>query len=211
MPRDRFSRDTYVKMIVEALHRVRPSLYLSPRHDIFNNGAKVSGSAYRIIRERAYHHGTMLLDTDLSLLRNFLKSPLSGDMCGGGAAISSVVSPVCKIGSIPGLPTIDHEKFTLLVMEQFLRSHSAARTEVLDLTEADLKVNSEIRAIASELESVKWTFDKTPSFNLKLSSISIFVEDGKITKSSNDELIGQPFTVELCNSLLSPPNHLQTL
>ena len=36
--------------------------------------AKVSGSAYKIVKDRAYHHGTMLISTRLDTLGELLRS-----------------------------------------------------------------------------------------------------------------------------------------
>jgi lipoate-protein ligase A len=36
---------------------------------------KISGSAYKVVSDRAYHHGTMLIDSDLKGLGMFLKAP----------------------------------------------------------------------------------------------------------------------------------------
>jgi lipoate-protein ligase A len=34
----------------------------------------VSGSAYKIVKDRAYHHGTMLISSDLTLIRDLLNN-----------------------------------------------------------------------------------------------------------------------------------------
>jgi lipoate-protein ligase A len=65
---------------------------LNERHDVVVNRFKicysfdtnlavtlivlhVSGSAYKIVNKRAYHHGTMLLDSDLQSLGGALRPP----------------------------------------------------------------------------------------------------------------------------------------
>ena len=45
---------------------------ISSSYDITVEKKKVSGSAYKIANNSAYHHGTMLIDTNLARLQQFL-------------------------------------------------------------------------------------------------------------------------------------------
>ena len=47
---------------------------VNKRADIVVDGKKVSGAAYRISKDRAYHHGTLLVNSNLDILRRVLKS-----------------------------------------------------------------------------------------------------------------------------------------
>jgi lipoate-protein ligase A len=49
---------------------------VNDRHDILLDGRKISGSAFRITKERSYHHGTMLLNSDLNQLTRLLRPTL---------------------------------------------------------------------------------------------------------------------------------------
>eukprot|EP00171_Calliarthron_tuberculosum_P019641 IDg19641t1 len=62
---------------------------------IVANGLKISGNAYRISRDRAYHHGTVLVRSDLDSLRSALRSPIRDRIKALGT--SSVRSPVANI------------------------------------------------------------------------------------------------------------------
>ena len=46
---------------------------VGPRHDIFLNQKKVSGSAMRMLQFAAYHHGTILINSDVKNVRKFLQ------------------------------------------------------------------------------------------------------------------------------------------
>ena len=77
MPRRAFTRDTNAEMVVRALKTMAVAdAGVNERHDIIVGGKKVSGSAYKIIRERAYHNATLLLRSDLKSLGWLLRSPL---------------------------------------------------------------------------------------------------------------------------------------
>ena len=82
-----FDRDRHAEMVVRALHRLGvKSAQVNDRHDIVIHGEepekgpgnifKVSGSAYKLTRKRALHHGTCLLSSHnlphiSALLRSF--------------------------------------------------------------------------------------------------------------------------------------------
>lgn len=135
--------------------------------------------------ERAYHHGTFLLDADLTNLGRYLKSPVREWMRGTGAAITSVVSPVANMGRIAGYNDLGHDGFETSLIEAFLTRHQGSH-QIINVDEAQMMAIEEIREAAAELESDQWTFDKTPPFTLHLPpSLSIAVEEG-IIKSSSD-------------------------
>lgn len=46
---------------------------VNERNDICVGGEKASGSAYKIVSGRAYHHGTMLITTRLETLGDLLR------------------------------------------------------------------------------------------------------------------------------------------
>lgn len=73
MPRDVFKRSTSVTMIADALSNLDIPAKVNSRYDIVLGDKKISGSAYKIANDKSYHHGTMLIDTDLGHLRNILK------------------------------------------------------------------------------------------------------------------------------------------
>jgi lipoate-protein ligase A len=73
MPRPIFQRSTSVSLVCRALQQLDIPAEVNERYDIVINGAKVSGSAYKLINEKAYHHGTMLIDSNLDALGKYLK------------------------------------------------------------------------------------------------------------------------------------------
>ena len=66
---------------------------------------KVSGSAYRETKDRGFHHGTLLLNADLSRLANYL-NPDKKKLAAKG--ITSVRSRVTNLTEL--LPGITHEQ-----------------------------------------------------------------------------------------------------
>lgn len=77
MPRDAFKRSTSATMVAHALHNLDIPAKVNNRFDIVLGDRKISGSAYKIANNKSYHHGTMLIDTDLGKLGNILKGNVS--------------------------------------------------------------------------------------------------------------------------------------
>lgn len=100
MPNSHFDRDEHALAICEALQN-QAQLSINERHDIINaDGKKVSGSAYKLQRGKAYHHGTMLLNSELHVLSELLhsKSAFSNLQTVDGPGVQSVKSPVANVG-----------------------------------------------------------------------------------------------------------------
>lgn len=81
IPRVSFSRKSNAELVTRALLELDIPAYVTERHDIAVDGYKVSGSAYKIISKRAYHHGTMLIDTDVGMLKGALSVVGTGKVC----------------------------------------------------------------------------------------------------------------------------------
>lgn len=86
---------------------------VSGRNDILVRGKKVSGSAFKLklgdktgCGKRSLHHGTMLLDLDLTALGKYL-NPHKSKLISKG--VDSVISRVMNLKEI--CPEISHEKY----------------------------------------------------------------------------------------------------
>ena len=73
MPRNDFKRSIAANMVTNALLNLDIPAQVNHRFDIVIDQKKISGSAYKIANSKSYHHGTMLIDTDLRNLKNLLK------------------------------------------------------------------------------------------------------------------------------------------
>ena len=120
-PSSEFTRDKSVEMVVKAIREVNPRTRVNERHDIVldmgplldgwefpdDNDAhktcfapgiplKVSGSAYKLTRNRSLHHGTCLLNSpNLRELSKYLNSPFRPFINAKG--VDSVRSPVSNL------------------------------------------------------------------------------------------------------------------
>ncbi len=151
MHRSDFDRNRSAQKLVNYLQDMGKPVRVNDRHDIVmdtpDGQVKVSGSAYKISKDRAYAHGTMLLNSDLEHLRPALHSKMTGMDVKG---VESVRSRVGNIG-------ISHEDMYMTVAKAF-------DAEVEMLEEKDILKLEGVEASISELEGWTWKFGQTPEF-----------------------------------------------
>lgn len=130
------------------------------RADIRVEGLKVSGSAYRISRDRAYHHATLLISSDLQQLRRLLASPLKDqlEVKGTPSVPSSVINlSECGDGSID-IPTV----MQAIANRWKEEGHARVQSVSPDLLERELGGLQEER---SEFRDHSWIYGQTPQFS----------------------------------------------
>jgi len=60
-----YCKEANFTIITQAFKEFGVDLDVSGRNDLLLDGKKVSGSAFKETKDRAFHHGTMLLNADL--------------------------------------------------------------------------------------------------------------------------------------------------
>lgn len=164
-----FSREKHAKMIMEGVNATRGvtggpevELKLNARFDIVDiNDNKVSGSAYKIQRLKAYHHGTMLLNSRLDILKALLhRGENLGVIEGNGTA--SVKSPVTNIG-------MDKDLFMQTVVKSFSGLYGVDMEDgeppfvfLNVVNQSDLP--QEVYDTAEEMKTYSWAYGQTPKF-----------------------------------------------
>ncbi len=147
-----FTRDKHAEMVVRALRRCGiERARVNERHDIVldqgprkqNKGSgsahdtsfapynapnlpplKVSGSAYKLTKTRAMHHGTCLLSSpNLDMIPHYLRSPAKPYIMARG--VESVPSPVGNVG-------IERSVFEQEVLREFARTYGSHTPIIID-------------------------------------------------------------------------------
>ncbi|KAJ2615514.1 hypothetical protein H4S08_001197 [Coemansia sp. RSA 1365] len=177
MPRDAFTRDRCAQMVAQALQHADIPAHVTARHDVAVGTRKVSGSAFKLTGSRAFHHGTMLIDTDLARLSGCLRSRHAAAIDARG--VDSVRSPVANLRDYS--LAIDHATFCDAVRRQFAATFGA----VHDVT-ADTDFDDALRTRIGEWD---WLYGQTPDFVHRFDahfawasvSVSISARRGRIT------------------------------
>jgi lipoate-protein ligase A len=200
VPTSEFDRDTHALLIARALRKLGvPGAAVNKRHDIVvlptpsreekvedpEGSRKVSGSAYKLTRMRSYHHGTMLLSTNLDRVRGLLKSPAKALIEARGVA--SVPSPVTNIG-------VDTEDFIKAAVSEFAALYGEAG--VAEVTEEEAATLESVQKGVQELRSPEWVYGQTPRFSMALPGAEVVADKGvveEVTGVDGQGLIGRRF------------------
>lgn len=159
-PRSEFTRDKHAEMVVRALRKQGiERARVNERHDIVLDQGhekrpsdaedthrtpytvdegipkplKVSGSAYKLTRQRALHHATTLLESpNLHMISRYLRSPAKHNIEAKG--VESVSSPVSNIG-------LDLKAYQKRLQEVFAEMYASVGTITIAETVDDEYLN----------------------------------------------------------------------
>ncbi|KAL8901029.1 MAG: hypothetical protein Q9207_005408, partial [Kuettlingeria erythrocarpa] len=153
-----FNRDKYAEVVVRAIRRINPRARVNEKHDIvldpgeaiassdqldendthrtkfaFGDGPlvprKVSGSAYKLVRARALHHGTCLFDSpNISTISEYLRSPARPFLKSRG--VESVRSTIANISGDSQSPASTIQMLQRHIIEAFVQEHNLAMPEM---------------------------------------------------------------------------------
>lgn len=129
-----YDKTISTSIVLNALNSLGVTAEASGRNDLVvktpEGDRKVSGSAYRETMDRGFHHGTLLLNADLSRLANYL-NPDKKKLRAKG--ITSVRGRVANLVDL--LPGITHEQICDAIREAFFEHYGErVEAEVISLT-----------------------------------------------------------------------------
>ncbi|KAF2266733.1 hypothetical protein CC78DRAFT_458637 [Lojkania enalia] len=179
-----FTRDKHAEMVVRALRRLGiDRARVNERHDVVldqgnekrdndpkdahrtaytvdetdpRRPLKVSGSAYKLTRARALHHGTALLASpNLHIISQYLRSPAKGYITAKG--VESVRSPVANIG-------LANEVFERAVQKEFDAMYGDSKGVIIEAVGEELLNIPDIKKGYNELLAADWIYSQTPQF-----------------------------------------------
>ena len=141
----------YMQRMADLLKGLKIDAQLSGRNDILINGTKVSGCAFYQLSNRSVLHNSLLFDTQLDHLSNAL-TPAKEKLQSKGVA--SVRQRVTNVAT--------YTQLDILAFMDYVRQEMCG-TEVLELTEEDMK---EVAEIEKELSSDDFVYGKNPKYSL---------------------------------------------
>ena len=185
-PKEAYSRENNVSIILGALAKYDIQGEASGRNDLllpFHDGPrKFSGSAYREKRDRAFHHGTLLINANLQRLGDYLTPNPKKLKAKGKESVRARVANLTEVN-----PQLNHAELSQSIIESF-QKHYGASAEIEKLNLESLSAIPALKEQYENLCSWDWLYGHTLEFTHQMDeylSLGFFdcqfkVLDGKI-------------------------------
>jgi lipoate-protein ligase A len=157
-----YDKHLNLKLITNTLAKFDIEAMASGRNDILVDTKKISGSAFKENKDRCFHHGTLLINANLSRLQNYL-NPDPKKLSSKG--ITSVKSRVMNL--VEKREDFSHEIFCQSLEEEFCR-HYQAEAEIIRLNHDNLEQIPELKNYYEKLKDWQWRYGETPKFDHRL-------------------------------------------
>ncbi len=198
--KDENSYMLFTKPVIEYLNFLGVNATFSGRNDITVDGKKISGNAQFIYKDRILHHGTILFDTDLSVLSKVLLENKLKTESKGVKSIRARVTNVLKHLPAP----ISCSEFY-----NGLSSHLKKNYPIYSFTFND--VNNIEKLVNEKYSTYEWNIGYSPKgknrfdgrFSFGTLSLTFDLVEGKI---ENAEIFGDYFQIKNPNELISKLN-----
>lgn len=165
-PKEGYKRENNIQIILEALKKFGISGEASGRNDLmipYEDGPrKFSGSAYRETRDRAFHHGTLLLNADLTRLGNYLTPSPKKLQAKGRESVRARVVNLKEVAD-----EINHERIIDAVVASF-ENFYGGKADIEMLNMESLKNIPALKDKYDSLSSWDWLYGNTLEFSHKM-------------------------------------------
>jgi lipoate-protein ligase A len=174
----------YTLPVIDFLSTLGINAKFEGKNDLKVDGFKISGNAEHVNRERILHHGTLLFDSSLDVLRNSLRNEPENYIT---RAVKSNPSPVINLKSLAeGIDNII--VFKSLMLGWVLENLPGA--ELFEPDEKDLLLTDALAE--TKYRTWEWNYAYGPEYNFSNSfktggednKVMLFVKDGIILKCS---------------------------
>nr|WP_312577803.1 lipoate--protein ligase [Sedimentibacter sp.] len=159
MNKEDYNLEKQHSVIIDALSKFNVKADFSGRNDMLIDGKKFSGHAYYTNNDKSYHHGTLMVNSDLEKLGYYLK-PSEKKIKSKG--IDSVRSRVTNIADTNSEVTI--EKLKASMDESFCKIYTGECTYEIYELEVDPLIK-----IYDKYSSWEWRFGHSPKFDISYS------------------------------------------
>ena len=161
--RESFDKSVNNKIITSAINSFGLHSYPSGRNDLLvetsEGEKKISGSAFKETKDRSFHHGTLLINADMTKLGQYL-NPNQKKLESKG--ITSVRARVANLQDLNA--AITHDLLSMRVIEEFFK-HYETECEIEVLDHQYLKSLPKLNEHYLRLSDWNWRFGEAPQFN----------------------------------------------
>lgn len=202
-PREGFDRRTNLELVLRALEFIGISAEISESYDLLFQGRKFSGNSFCFRKKMVLHHGTLLVQSNLS--------ELSDSLVGSATPDGTVFIDTHAVRSKPAVTVNLGESFevTRCGIKQSLLDE-LARLRWLFVSENVSEAthcSDSVKALYERNRSWEWIYGKTPAFSIgdKEEDWRFHVQHGKVEdfscsaagKTFQQTFYGLPFDADL--------------
>lgn len=156
LTKDNYNVDKQLEIIIKAINDLGIHAVKSGRNDIAVEGRKFSGNAFYSVGNQCYHHGTVLVDADISSLSKYLNVSKTKLKSKG---VSSVVSRVANLMEFRQDITVEMLKDRLITA--FGEAYNLEPTK-MDMA---LLPHEKIKHISEKFSSWDWNYGRKIEFS----------------------------------------------
>lgn len=160
MKSENYDFDRQVGVILKAMQSLGIDATFTGRNDLVVEGRKFSGNAFYFSEEKAYHHGTILIDTDFNRLQDYLTVSKEKIRSKG---IDSVRSRVVNLREITGIKDIEIYRNALI--NQFKKAYGEVK---LVIETAESAADKEMEFLYEKYSHWDWRYGDSPEWQLQL-------------------------------------------
>ena len=177
----------FTKPVIEYLNSLGVKAEFSGRNDIVIDGKKISGNAQVVYKDRIMHHGTLLFDTDMSVLSNVL---IENKLKIQSKGVKSIRARVTNIK--------DHLLSPMSAQEFFLGLKDFMKQDAQEYAFSSLDIENINRLVDKKYSQYGWNIGYSPlgknrfdgRFNFGTLTITFDLEGGII---KNTQFFGDYF------------------
>lgn len=158
VPRADYDVDRQLTVVMNAVRLCGLQAEKSGRNDLLVDGRKFSGNAFRLLKETALHHGTLLIDSDMEKVSRYLTPDQDKLKAKGVKSVSSRVTNLSALGAV----TV--ETMSEAMVAAFRQEYGPA--DACILSEAEFP---EYAHLLPKYQSWEWNYGSSPEGCVELS------------------------------------------
>ena len=198
LPEGMFSEERQYGVILDALRSLGIRAERTGRNDLVAGGKKLSGSAFLHSNGAALQHGTLLVESDLSVFGRYLTPEREKFAAKGVKSVSSRVANLTEFA-----PELTIERLCTAIIDAFSAEYGLTESAVLPDSE-------ELERETAEFRAWEFRYGKTPRFDRACSRRFAFggikllftITNGVVTECGvNSDLLDTEFPAALAATL----------
>ncbi len=158
VPNGDYDLHRQLNVILLAVKALGIGAEFSGRNDILSQGRKFSGNAFYHGKRTSFHHGTILVDVDTTVMQQYLNVPVQKMQSKG---VDSVRSRVVNLREL--VPSLTVDDVRQAMRQAFIAEYGG---EGVPIDPDDLIKKSEFAPLYDKYQSRTWRIGKNPCFDI---------------------------------------------